>query len=55
MNDLETTTCQCLDCPGDTCTCGCQSAIACHCGPACACGTECQCGADCACHSAGEA
>jgi len=54
MNDLETTTCQCLDCPGEACTCGCQSSIACACGPTCDCGADCQCGPDCTCAPAAE-
>ena len=55
MNELENTACQCLDCPGDSCTCGCQSNVACACGPACNCGTECHCGEACACRPSTEA
>jgi hypothetical protein len=37
--------CQCVDCPGASCTCGCQAAasttlaagLACACGPSCNC------------------
>jgi hypothetical protein len=47
MNELENSTCQCLDCPGDACTCGCQARVGC----ACKCGTNCQCGPGCECDS----
>ena len=52
MNEIENSACQCLDCPGDGCNCGCQSNIACACAPACNCGTDCQCGPSCACGTA---
>jgi hypothetical protein len=55
MNDLDTNACQCTNCPGPECTCGCQSGgSACACAPARACGPTCQCGPDCACQSAVE-
>lgn len=46
--------CQCANCPGAGCQCGCQHATpagatparqACACGPACQCGPGCQCDA----------
>lgn len=46
----QTPSCQCTNCPGAGCTCGCQHAApapqqACACGPACQCGPGCQCDA----------
>jgi hypothetical protein len=41
--------CQCRDCPGATCTCGCQAGSAangCQCG--CRSGQPCRCAGDCA-------
>ncbi|MBC5786214.1 hypothetical protein H8N03_24975 [Ramlibacter sp. USB13] len=44
--------CQCANCPGAACQCGCQDPTpaaaprqACACGPACQCGPGCQCDA----------
>jgi len=54
MNDLENNACDCFDCPGDICACGCQSSIACACAPTCTCGVDCQCGPSCACDSTKE-
>ena len=46
MNDAEKITCGCESCPGASCGCGCQSAVAqdaCACGPQCGCGSACKC------------
>lgn len=48
--------CQCSDCPGASCRCGCQhveaAAPAAAAGPSCACGPTCACGPQCACNAA---
>jgi len=50
MQDLNNTNCQCTNCVGDTCTCGCQSgSSALDLGAGCSCGPDCQCGPACSC------
>ncbi|CAD5371419.1 hypothetical protein RA210_U150076 [Rubrivivax sp. A210] len=44
--------CNCTNCPGAACNCGCQQPAAqqaCACSPQCPCGSQCQCGTACAC------
>jgi hypothetical protein len=43
-----TSSCRCVDCPGASCTCGCQAAAAASpvlAAPTCACGPGCNCDA----------
>lgn len=49
MNDTNQKSCNCANCPGATCTCGCQAPAA---QAACACGPQCKCGPACACPKA---
>jgi hypothetical protein len=49
MNTPSTHACQCTDCPGQSCSCGCQAdatlPAATAASPACACGPRCGCDA----------
>jgi len=55
MNDLDPSSCQCVNCVGADCTCGCQnSGNTCACAPSCECGDQCRCEAGCNCKSAVE-
>jgi hypothetical protein len=49
MNTPSTPSCPCVDCPGDSCRCGCQGDVtppaAAAARPTCACGPRCGCDA----------
>jgi hypothetical protein len=51
MNATNQIPCTCTNCPGQGCTCGCQSLPTQQTVPnaICACGPECKCGPGCAC------
>ena len=46
MQQALANSCNCRNCAGTACTCGCQAPAA---AKGCACGPQCQCGSQCAC------